>query len=233
VIAWLKLSERLDMCGRYTLTVGLNTLQIRFNFEASGLQYRPRYNTAPTQEVMTVTKNGERSAQYMRWGLIPFWAKDVKIGYKMINAKAETVAEKPAFRNALKKRRCLVLADGFYEWKKVGSKKIPHRIILKDQETFAFAGLYEEKKQATGETLVSCTIITCEPNELVAMIHNRMPVILPQESEELWLNPEVDDPKVLTSLLIPFPTGSMEAYPVTTLVNSVKNESPECIEPAL
>ena len=110
--------------------------------------------------------------------------------------------------------------------------KIPHRIILKDEEPFAFAGLYEENKQATGEKLVSCTIITCEPNELVATIHNRMPVVLPQESEELWLNPELDDPKVLTSLLIPFPAGSMEAYPVSTLVNSVKNDSPECIEPA-
>ena len=220
------------MCGRYTLTTDLSFLQARFKFESAGLAYKPRYNTAPTQEVLTVAKNGEKHAQYMRWGLIPFWAKDMKIGYRMINAQAESVAEKPSFRTAFKKRRCLVLADGFYEWKKNGTKKTPMRITLKDQEPFAFAGMWDSWKSPEGEMVRSCTIITTTPNELIEPIHNRMPVILPQESEEIWLDATIEDPKVLSSMLIPFPAGSMEAYVVSDLVNSPKNETPDCIAPA-
>ena len=220
------------MCGRYSITADVGALAARFAFQNEDLpSYKPRYNTAPTQEVLTVTKNGGSHAQYMRWGLVPFWAKDIKIGYRMINARSETVSTSNAFKNALKKRRCLVIADGFYEWKLEGSKKTPMYITLKGHEPFAFAGLWETWKSPEGNIVPSCTIITCEPNELIATIHDRMPVILPQEAEDTWLRPDLEDWTVLKSFLIPFPAGSMQAYHVSDLVNSPKNDTPECIEP--
>ena len=219
------------MCGRFTLTSDLRALELRFNFRGADLDYTPRYNVAPTQEALTVVRDGENRAEYMRWGLVPFWAKDAAIGSRMINARAEGIAEKPAFRNAFKKRRCLILADGFYEWRKEGKTKTPMRIVLKSREPFAFAGLWESWKAPDGESLHSCTIATTTPNELIAAIHNRMPVILSEEAERIWLDPEQHDARVLNDVLIPFPAGSMEAYQVSDTMNSARNDTPECVKP--
>jgi len=206
-------------------------LQQRFKFATSDLDYKPRYNIAPTQDVLTVINNGERHAQFMRWGLVPFWAKELKIGSRMINAKAETLAEKASFRNAFKKRRCLVPADGFYEWRKEGKEKIPTYIFQKSREPFAFAGLWETWKSPEDEVVRSCTIVTTEPNSFVEPIHNRMPVMLSEEAEALWLDPLTEDPAVLKQLLVPFPPELMDSYPVSTLVNSPRNQGKEIIEP--
>ena len=213
------------MCGRYTLIADLGDLAQRFEFDGSDFSYDPGYNIAPTESVLTVRNVEGREAAFMRWGLVPFWAKDPKIGARMINARAETVAEKPAFRNALKKRRCLVLADGYYEWQKTPAGKTPCRIIMKSGEPFAMAGLWETWKDPQGNVVPSCTIITTVANDFLAPIHNRMPVILPQEVERLWLDPDPDDAAVLT----PYPDESMDAYEVSTLVNFAGNDGREII----
>ena len=219
------------MCGRFVLKSDLKFLQGRFAFEPPDVDYQPRYNIAPTQPVLAVLNQGERRAELMRWGLVPFWAKDLKIGYRMINAVGETLATKPAFRAAFKKRRCLILADGFFEWKKDGKEKIPTYIFLKSREPFAFAGLWETWKSPEGEVIRSCAIVTTEPNDFLAPIHNRMPVVLSDETQALWLDPMTEDPEVLTPLLIPAPGESMDSYEVSSLVNYPKNYGPECIEP--
>ncbi|MCI0793903.1 MAG: SOS response-associated peptidase [Chloroflexi bacterium] len=219
------------MCGRFTLTSNMDDLQGRFGFEARDLVFRPSYNIAPTQLVLAVTNDGQRRAELMRWGLVPFWAKDIKIGYRMINAVGETAATKPAFRAAFKKRRCLILADGFFEWRKDGKEKIPTYIFLKSQEPFAFAGLWETWKSPAGETVKSCTILTTKPNEFMEPIHNRMPVILSGETEALWLDPMTEEPDVLQPLIQPAPAELMESRIVSSLVNSPKNNSPECVVP--
>ena len=218
------------MCGRFTLTSNLDELQGRFGFEAMLPEYGPRYNIAPTQGVVAVTNDGQRTAQFMRWGLVPFWAKDVKVGYRMINAVGETLAGKPAFRTAFRKRRCLILADGFFEWRKDGKLKIPTYIFLKSREPFAFAGLWETWKAPGGEVMRSCTIVTTKPNEFIAPIHNRMPVVLSQEAEALWLDPMTEDPATLTPLLVPSPPELMDSYVVADVVNSPRNSGPDCIE---
>jgi putative SOS response-associated peptidase YedK len=220
------------MCGRYSLTSKLNNLQARFDFEAGNLVYRPRYNVAPTQDVLAVVNDGRNRAGFLRWGLVPFWAKDPRIGSRMINARAETVAEKPAFRRALRKQRCLVLADGFYEWKKEGSAKVPMYIAARSGEPFGMAGLWETWKAPSGESLHSCAIITTAANSLMEPIHERMPVILTQEAEATWLDAGIDDPGPLTRLLLPYPAAELEAYPVSTLVNSPRNDARECLLPA-
>ena len=222
------------MCGRYTLVQREDELTQRFSFDSGPMEFRPRYNIAPSQEVLTVVDDGgRRRGQMMRWGLVPSWAKDIKIGYKTINARAETVAMAGAFRAPFKKRRCLVPADGFYEWKRVGKGKQPMHIRLRGGEPFAFAGLWDAWKNPTnGEWLHSCTIVTTTSNELIAPIHDRMPVILSPEAERMWLDAAVQDQKTLLSLLTPFPGGSMEARAVSTLVNSAKNDGPELVKPA-
>lgn len=219
------------MCGRFTLTSNMDDLQGRFGFEARDLVYRPSYNIAPTQLVLAVTNDGQRRAELMRWGLVPFWAKDIKIGYRMINAVGETAATKPAFRAAFKKRRCLILADGFFEWRKDGKEKIPTFIFLKSREPFAFAGLWETWKSPEGETVKSCTIVTTKPNEFMEPIHNRMPAILSGETEALWLDPMTEDSEVLQPLIQGAPVELMESCVVSSLVNSPKNNSPECVVP--
>jgi putative SOS response-associated peptidase YedK len=166
----------------------------------------------------------------MRWGLIPSWAKDQSIGSRMINARAETLSEKPSFRDAFRKRRCLVVADGFYEWQKVAGRKRPMRIVLQTGEPFAFAGLWESWRDPEGTTVRSCTIITTGPNSLIEPIHNRMPVILSRDDEARWLDPEMDDPPSLLQMLAPYPQGAMDAYEISTLVNSPANDVPDCIE---
>ncbi|MCB1056336.1 MAG: SOS response-associated peptidase, partial [Acidobacteria bacterium] len=167
----------------------------------------------------------------MRWGLIPHWAKDPSIGNRLINARAETAAEKPAFRSSFSKRRCLVPADGFYEWQKTGGRKQPFYLQLKEHRPFAFAGLWARWKASEDETVQSFTLLTTTPNEVAAKVHDRMPVILPPESYDRWLDPELHDREALEALLLPYPAEAMEAYPVSTLVNSPQNDDPRCIEP--
>lgn len=192
-----------------------------------------RYNVAPTQPVAVVPNDGENRLDFFIWGLIPSWAKDPKIGSRMINARAETVDQKPSFKAAFRRRRCLVLADGFYEWKQEpGSKaKTPMYIKLKSGDPFGMAGLWEIWHNGDGSEIRSCTIITTEPNERLAEIHNRMPVILPEEQHRRWLKPDEGDPNELKSLLIPYASDKMTAYPVSRLVNNPANDVPACIEP--
>ena len=217
------------MCGRYSLIADLGDLARRFEFDGDWLAFDAKYNVAPTQEVLTVVGGDERRAGFMRWGLIPHWARDSKIGARMINARAETVAEKPAFRDALRRRRCLVLADGFYEWQRTGAAKRPMRIVMRTGEPFAFAGLWSVWRDPDGNRIPSCAIITTAANDLLRPIHDRMPVILPREMEEFWLDGSVEDPGVLNSALTPHIDDSLEAYEVSTLVNAAANDVPEVI----
>lgn len=223
------------MCGRYTLKAPSESLAEMLPGLEITDEISPRYNIAPTQEVAVVPNNGENRMEYFRWGLIPSWAKDPKIGNRMINARSETLAEKPSFRTAYKRRRCLVLADGYYEWRREEERgpKTPYYIRMESEKPFAFAGLWESWRQAGEDaSLQSCTIITCPPNEKLERIHDRMPVILEEEEYDLWLNPEEQAPAELNHLLKPYPAEEMTAYPVSRLVNQPKNDSPECILPA-
>lgn len=224
------------MCGRFTLRAPASAVAEQFAiFEVP--PFAPRFNVAPTQPVAVVRSAPEapelgRELVWLRWGLIPSWAKDPSIGDRMINARAETVAEKPAYRAAFRRRRCLVVADGFYEWQKTGPKKQPYFIHMQDDRPLAFAGLWESWEGADASAIESCTLLTTEPNELVASIHNRMPVILARESYPQWLDPRAADPNQLRPLLVPYPGDQMAAYPVTTYVNSPAHDDARCIERA-
>jgi putative SOS response-associated peptidase YedK len=198
---------------------------------AESAAWSPHYNIAPTKTVIVVNDDGTRHLTQMRWGLIPSWAKDPAIGNRMINARAETVATKPAFRVALRKRRCLIPADGFYEWKPAGRRKQPVYITLKTREPFSFAGLWETLTSPDGEEIKSCTIVTTEANELLKPIHDRMPVILTREAEAVWLDPKTEDPARLLPLLTRYPFEAMEVCPVSLRVNNPANDGAECIEP--
>ena len=181
------------MCGRYSLTSNISELQGRFGFVMDSPAPLPRYNIAPTQSVLAVVNDGQRRGAMMRWGLVPSWAKDVKVGAKMINAVSETAAAKPAFRSAFRRRRCLVLADGFYEWRREGKQRVPMYFCQKSGEPMAFAGLWENWQSPEGELIQSCAILTTAANELMAPVHHRMPVILSAETEPLWLDPHDRD----------------------------------------
>ena len=218
------------MCGRFTLTTNLGAIAARFGVARFLEEVGARYNIAPTQTVIVVSDNGTRSLTEMRWGLIPSWAKDPAIGDRMINARAETVATKPAFRVALRKRRCLIPADGFYEWQQVGRRKQAVYITLKSREPFSFAGLWEAWTAPDGEEIKTCTIITTEANDLLKPIHDRMPVILTREAERVWLDPAIQDPTQLLPLLVPYPAEEMEAYSVSQRVNNPAHDSPDCIQ---
>jgi len=198
--------------------------------EISG-ELEPSFNIAPTHDVAVIVNKESKKLVAMRWGLVPYWATDPSIGARLINARAETLTSKHAFKEALKRRRCLVLADGFFEWQKEGTTKIPLFIYLESGRSFGFAGLYETWSPPLGEKLITCTIITTEPNELVRAVHDRMPVILPKGAEDLWLDSTIEDHTRLLDLLQPYPADEMAAHTVSMLVNSVKNDSPECIEP--
>ena len=221
------------MCGRFALYADYEVILERFDIgqDAFGeLDYKPSFNIAPSQEVAAVVSDRKQNRLgKLKWGLIPPWAKEAKVGYKMINARAETASEKPSFRNAFKKKRCLIVADSFYEWKKEENTKTPMLIHLKSGEPFAFAGLWESWTSPEGETVHSCSILTTKPNELMASIHDRMPVILSKEAEKIWLDPKVQDIDLLESLLVPFDEGELEAYQVSSEVNSPKNNHPELI----
>lgn len=220
------------MCGRYTLKTPINVLAEGFEIQEYPSSITPSYNIAPTQEVAAVVEEDEqRKLEMFHWGLIPSWAKDPAIGNKMINARAETVSEKPSFRKAFKVRRCLILADGFYEWQKTDNGKQPYHIKMEDDSPFAFAGLWEVWGK-NGEEIRSCTIITTEANDLMNEIHPRMPVILPPEDYGLWLDPDFEEKEPLTSLLKPYPADEMEAYPVSRRVNKPSNNEPSVLEPA-
>lgn len=222
------------MCGRYSQSQSAQIIAQAFQVD-NVPTLKPRYNIAPTQSVPTVLQTSastNRQFKMLHWGLIPSWAKDQKMGARLINARAETVAEKPAFRSAFKHRRCLVLADGFYEWQQQEDKKQkqPFYIRLSDRYPFAFAGLWEHWEDATGEEIESCTLLTTEPNELMCPIHNRMPVILDPKDYDLWLDSEVKKSELLEPLLRPYPSEEMTAYPVSKAVNKPSNDSTECIE---
>ncbi|MEH2073127.1 MAG: SOS response-associated peptidase [Nostoc sp.] len=221
------------MCGRFTLNQSAEALAQVFHVEPV-LDLAADFNIAPTRMVATVLRNPEsekREFKQLYWGLIPSWAKDAGMGAKLINARAETVAEKSAFRSAFKHRRCLVLADGFYEWQRQPGKKQPFYFRLQDGQPFAFAGLWERWRSPTNEEVISCTILTTAANELLQPIHERMPVILEPQDYDLWLDSQVQTPQTLQELLRPYPAPAMTAYPVSTLVNNSRHHSPECIIP--
>ncbi len=218
------------MCGRFTLThvYGFFT---RFQIIDQQAQLRPRFNIAPTQEHPVIVSQSPNQMLMMRWGLVPFWAKDPKIGNRLINARAETVATRPAFRTPFKKKRCLVPATGFYEWKRLGKNKVPYYVHLKDDSLFAFAGLCDTWLGPDGKKLMTFTIITTAPNAMMAKIHNRMPVVLSEEDESLWLSKEPLPPSDLNRIFKPFPARAMEAYEISTEVNNPRNENERLVMP--
>lgn len=219
------------MCGRFTLTEDWAFMLDYFGISASTYDQSPRYNIAPGQHVAAIISDGEeRRIGPLKWGLVPSWAKDAKIGALTVNARAETLDEKPAFKPLLSRKRCLIPADGFYEWKKIAKKKQPMRMVLTDRKVFAFAGLYDTWIQPNGNKLSTCTLITTKSNDLMAEIHDRMPAILLPGNEEHWLDRGIEDPGKIISLLAPYPSEYMRAYPVGSLVGNVKNDVVECIE---
>ena len=225
------------MCARFNLRTPLTVLAQRFLFDLPpDVLVAPRYNIAPTQTVAVVRQpavSAKRELALLHWGLIPSWAKDAKIAASLINARSETLAEKPAFRTALARRRCLVLADGFYEWKKEGKQKLPYCFQLANQQPFAFAGLWERwrgPQGSDGPPLESCTIVTTTANDLCRPIHERMPVILEPADYDLWLDPAVNDSQRLLPLLAPFPADEMQTRPVNPRVNNVRNDDPSLLD---
>jgi putative SOS response-associated peptidase YedK len=222
------------MCGRFTLTVDPSDLQDAFGEFTFPNQFAPRFNIAPTQPVLAIPNDGKNKADFFLWGLIPSWAKDPSIANKLINARGETIAEKPSFRGGFKYKRCLILADGFYEWKSEPAAKIktPYFIHMKDRKPFAFAGLWDEWQSSNGDALRTCTIITTGPNDLMRPLHNRMPVILQPRDYVDWLDPAPRAPESLLPLIKSYPADNMSAYTVSTLVNSPGNDRAELLVPA-
>ena len=218
------------MCGRFTRKSTIKKIAETFQVEEIACDLAPSYNIAPRQYLASILKDSKVRLVALRWGLIPGWAKEATIGDRMINARAETIIEKPSFKSAFFKRRCLIVAEGFYEWKKEGPQKIPMYIHLEGHPLFAFAGIWESWRTPEKTTLETCTIITTEANEFLRSIHHRMPVILPKDQQEEWLNPKAERDSLL-ALLKPFPVSEMRAYPVSTWVNAPKNNSPKCMEP--
>ena len=220
------------MCGRYTLTCAPEVLAEEFQVEAIPALH-PRYNVAPSQLVVCVRAALPariREAVTMRWGLIPSWAGDPAMGMKLINARAETATEKPSFRKPFRERRCLVLADGYYEWKREGARKQPYYIRLKNERPFAFAGLWDRWDDGAGKTIESCAVLTTKPNERLASIHDRMPVILHSGAYEPWLDPGLQDATRLVPFLTPYPADAMIAVPVSRRVNDPRVDDARCLE---
>lgn len=222
------------MCGRFTATFEFREIKIRWNLQGDLPYFAPRYNIAPSQSVPVIVK-GEHGneAKLMKWGLVPSWAPDPSIGNQMINARAETLLKKPSFRNLVSQRRCLIPADGFYEWRREGNRKVPVWIHLKKKEPFAFAGLWDSWRNVElGDILYTCTIITTEPNALLRPMHNRMPVIYDREMGRQWLEHSYGAfQDSLDAVLRPWPSEYMEAWDVSPIVNAPANDTPECIQP--
>ena len=220
------------MCGRFTLIRDPEAIITRFALKTIPFEFIPRYNIAPSQLIpgLYTDQHGQRRITLFKWGLVPSWAKDEKIGFKMINARAESLLEKPAFKNLVTRRRCVIPADGFYEWQQMEGGKQPKRILLKSEELFGMAGLFDSWRSPEGHIVNSCTIITTRPNELMTPIHDRMPVILRREAEDLWLNPKTQDPQLLQALLEPYDAQQMRAYSVSAQVGNPRNDGPQCIE---
>lgn len=224
------------MCGRFSLRARNAALLAEYFGIVDVPLLKPRYNIAPSQPVPVLRlkprqSNSQRELVLLRWGLIPSWAKDPAVGNRMINARAESVAVKPAFRGALQRRRCLLVADGFYEWQGASRSKQPYFIRFRDDRPFAFAGLWESWEGPDHSAIDSCTIITSAANEMIRPIHDRMPVILPPESYKVWLDPGRQKFEEIAVLLVPFSSEEMEAYPVSTLVNNATHDEPGCVEP--
>jgi len=222
------------MCGRYRLTAKERWLSNYFNIDPEDLDWAARWNVAPTQEVATIRQDAKlpkRKFSLMRWGLIPYWSKDSSFAASTINAASETVVDKPAFREPLRRRRCLLPADGFYEWKRIGPKqKQPYNIGMADDGVFAFAGLWDRWNGPEGKTIESCTILTTNANPLLKPLHDRMPVILHRDDYDRWLDPGITDPARVTDLLRPFDGRLMRIYPVSETVNRADSEGPECAQ---
>ncbi|HEX6710095.1 MAG TPA: SOS response-associated peptidase [Rubrobacter sp.] len=217
------------MCGRYTLSTPAGRLAEEFQLDAK-VDFPPSYNVAPTQEVAAVLEEGgKRRLEMLRWGLVPSWADDPEIGARMINARSETAPQKPSFRSAFRSKRCLIPADGFYEWKREPGGKQPYYFHMHDGRPFAFAGLWERWEK--GGTLLSCAILTTRANSVLEGIHDRMPVILPPGSYDAWLDPDADKEQLI-DLMSPYPGDDLETYPVSRFVNSPRNNDERCIEPA-
>lgn len=215
------------MCGRFSLTTEEDKIERLFNVSVDRRMYVPRYNGAPTQKMAVITDKDPGILSFLRWGLVPFWAKDPSVGARMINARSESILEKPSFRNAFRKRRCLVLADSFFEWKKSGKQKIPYRIMMEDENPFAMAGIWEEWKDAEDRPLHTFSIITTGANELMKGIHHRMPAILNPDIREDYLRA---DPEHALEMLRPFDPSPMKAYTISTRVNKAVNDDPSILE---
>jgi len=219
------------MCGRFVRKSTITEISNEFDVFEVAWDAPPSYNIAPTQDVACVVRNGKNRLVAMRWGLVPFWADDPAIGNRMINARVETIAEKKSFARPFKSQRCLIIADGFYEWRTVQGRKEPIYICLRSGKPFGLAGLYDNWKAPDGTLLSTCTIITTVPNELLKTIHNRMPAIIDKDHRATWLDKDIEDSRTLLSLLKPFDAAALQAYPVSTAVNSPKFNTPECIKP--
>ena len=222
------------MCGHYRLSRRKQLIAEYFDTD-NDVDWEPRYNIAPSQPVGIIRQDPstpERHFSLARWGLIPSWASDASIGFKTINARSETVANKPAFRDAFTSRRCLLPADGFFEWSRRGREKQPFHFGMQDDSLFAFAGLWDRWRDPEGAVIESCSILTTNANSLLADIHDRMPVILRQENYDLWLDPGFKDVKALAEVLVPFDAAQMRRFPVSTRINSVTNDDPECVVPS-
>ena len=221
------------MCGRFILTSHRRVLVAQFELQHEP-ELTPRYNISPTQQVSAIRMDtGGRRLEMLKWGLVPFWAKDASIGPRLINARCETLGQKPAYRAAFKSRRCLIPTNGFYEWMKEKEKKQPYLIRLADESLFAFAGLWEHWKGPDGSTIESCTVITTEANDLLRPIHDRMPVIISRKDYDSWLNPEMLCQETFQSLILPYPSHEMVFFPVNPKVNRATYDNPDCIEPVL
>ncbi|MEN2768251.1 SOS response-associated peptidase [Ornithinibacillus xuwenensis] len=219
------------MCGRYTLLADELDILEEFDVERQITDYHPSYNIAPGQNVLAIIHDGkEKRAGYLRWGLVPSWANDEKIGYKMINARSESAHEKPSFKGLMSRKRCLIVADSFYEWQRINDQKIPKRIHLKDRKLFAFAGLWD-KWQHTYKALFTCTILTKEANPFMQEIHHRMPIILPKDKEDDWIAPSRMEPQEAQAFLEQIDPDDLTAYSVSSYVNAAKNNDEACIAP--
>ena len=222
------------MCGRFRLSRRKQVVLTHFESFSDEQDWEPRYNIAPTQPVAVIRRNAGKPAlklSLMRWGLIPSWARDSSGAASMINARSETAKSKPAFADALKYRRCLIPADGFYEWKRTGNSKQPYCFEVNDGALFAFAGIWDQWRDAIGTSLTTCSILTTTPNAVTSAVHDRMPVILNPDDYHLWLDPGMRNVNVVCDLLIPFDSGQMRSYPVSSRVNHVANDDEECSRP--